>query len=722
MNSLPSQIKRNTLLIISFLLIVSWGVGYLFLGYQLEKSIDEQFQRVSDSTHKLFSLNMEAERDHLEIELEKIVSEDGLAKSIADKNYNKIDSIVKPYYKHFQLMKRSVDILTFRSDDGVTLYRAHKPEYFGDTLNKNRKLIVDTNTMQRSFSGFEVGKLKTTFRITKPIFYKNKYVGSVEIGISPTKFIKELNAIFKIDMGIAVDKAFLNVMLDKPTVPLDETYALVEGGNCLKNHFFYKNTKESKLHKIDFIIPLKNHLKETFGYFVVAYDISDIVKKDREFTYSLFFIMAVITIIIGIVLHKSFNKVLGQFTKQVYTDHLTGLQNRQALDNLLSTEKSNLLILSNIKEFSLLNELYGIDAGNKILVEIAKIFTEFSKKYNFNVYRISSDEYVLVKFEDNLGVDKYFQIIKELQENINAFAIKIEGIDDIISVEIYSGVSVNHANSLAEAQMALKKAKEKSLPYLAYSQQVDTKKQSEQVIKIKRTIRHALEHNNVLPFFQPITNRDAKIVKYEALVRIVEFNGAEKTVLTPDKFLDISMQSALYKKIAKEVLEQSLAFFADRDEKISVNFLPNDFFNSSIMNCLMEGIKCFDSPERVVVEITEQEGVDDFDRLLLIVEKLRKVGVQIAIDDFGSGYANYAHVLKIRPDYLKIDGSLIHNIITDEESKILVKSIVNFAKELDIITVAEYVENEEIFELLKEYGVDEFQGYYFGHPTDFITA
>jgi EAL domain-containing protein (putative c-di-GMP-specific phosphodiesterase class I) len=181
------------------------------------------------------------------------------------------------------------------------------------------------------------------------------------------------------------------------------------------------------------------------------------------------------------------------------------------------------------------------------------------------------------------------------------------------------------------------------------------------------------------------------------------------------------MNSGLYIKIAREMLEQSLSFFAKREEKISVNFLPNDFFDASIMDSLMNGIQKFDSPKRVVIEITEQEGVENFQRLAMVVKKLRKTGVLIAIDDFGSGYANYAHILEIKPDFIKIDGSLIQNILTDNDSKILVQSIVNFARELNIKSVAEYVENKEIFELLKEYGVDEFQGYYFGRPTDLIS-
>jgi EAL domain-containing protein (putative c-di-GMP-specific phosphodiesterase class I) len=170
------------------------------------------------------------------------------------------------------------------------------------------------------------------------------------------------------------------------------------------------------------------------------------------------------------------------------------------------------------------------------------------------------------------------------------------------------------------------------------------------------------------------------------------------------------------------MLSQALSFFSNRDEKISVNFLPNDFFNYGLMDKLVTLIKKFDSPEKIVIEITEQEGIEDFDKLFRVIERLRKQGILIAIDDFGSGYANYAHILRIKPDYLKIDGSLIKNILVSNESKILVKSIIRFAKDLETKTIAEYVENKEIFDLLKEYGVDEFQGYYFGRPTDLINS
>ncbi len=716
--NIPEKTKLKTLILTIIVLVVSWIVGYNFLKYQFKNSMNEQLQTISDSTQGLFDLRIKEERMLLEFRLNEIVLADGLAKAISEDNYEKIHSIVSPYYSRLKSISSDVKILTFRSSDGITLYRAHKPEFYGDKLNKKRKLIINTNSMQKSFNGFEVGKLSMTYRTTKAIFYKNKYVGNVELGVSPRLFIKNLSQIFKIDMGIAINKSLLSIMLQKDKISINDKYTLIQGSESLKKHF--KDKKELAGFMVKMDIPLQNHLSETLGYLVLGFDVSAIAKKNDALMYKLFFMGIFVALLLITISYLGFDRMLKQYTKQVYTDQLTGLKNRQALNDELYSGRNNVLILSNIKEFSLLNELYGVEIGNEVLRNVAQAFKSFGDSHELYTFRSSSDEYVLLKQESSFEADKYDDILYELHETIHSLAIHVDSINETLGVEIYSGIAFNHDNSLEEAQMALKKAKEKSLPYLAYSENVNTKKNSEHIIGMKRIIKHALEHKNVIPFFQPITDRDGKFIKYEALVRIIDFENGEKKIIFPDDFLPVAMKSGLYMNVAKHMLTNALHFFASRDEKISVNFLPNDFFNASIMDSFLDLIKEFDSPKQVVVEITEQEGVEDFERLVKIVKKLRKVGVLIAIDDFGSGYANYAHILKIKPDYLKIDGSLIKNILTNDESKILVKSIVQFSKDLGVKTIAEYVENEEIFKLLKDYGVDEFQGYYFGKPTNLI--
>lgn len=717
----PNITKRNTLILTLFILLLSSLIVYLFLNYQLKKSINSEFERMAGSTQRLFEINLKDEKIDLDIRLDELLMSEGLSRAISENDYKTIDAIVSPYYKKLKQSKKAVNILTFRSEDGITLYRAHKPEFFGDKMSEKRKLITDTNFFRHSFDGFEVGRFEMTYRITRPIFYNEKYVANVELGISPEYFLHELNSVFKTELGIAIDKKLLDVISREEIVEIDDEHVLIDNIQNLKKYFMDSNRSES-LYKVSMNISLKNHLSENLGYLIVGFDIKEIADKNTKFIYMLFFMIAFMMIILVAVLHFGFNKILKYFSKQIYTDHLTNLKNRHALDDALSSTNSKVLILSNIKEFSLLNELYGVSAGNETLIQVAHSFKEFAKEHGLEAYRISSDEYVLLKNEEKFDNRSYLKLTQKLHAKIHSLKISIYGVDEIIGVEIYSGIAFDHAHSLEDAQMALKKAKKNSLSYMVYSKNVDTKESSHAILNIKKTIKYALEHKNVVPFFQPITDDKGTIVKYEALVRIVEFDNGKKNILPPSEFLEVSMNNGLYIKIAKEMLEQSLNFFATRSEKISVNFLPNDFFNPSIIDALMSGIEKFESPKRVVVEITEHEGVENFERLLEVVKRLRDIGILIAIDDFGSGYANYAHILQIKPDYLKIDGSLIKDILTNNNSKILVQSIVRFAKELGITTVAEYVETKEIFELLKSYGVDEFQGYYFGRPTDLMSA
>ncbi|MCK9491016.1 MAG: EAL domain-containing protein [Sulfurimonas sp.] len=715
----PQKTKQKTLLLSISVLLVSWIVGYAFLNYQFTNSINEELEKITNSTQKLFKAKLTENSLALSLKLDEIISSEGLAKAVANEDYQELDAIVSPYYERLKIANKDIEILTFRSADGMTIYRAHKREFRGDELNKKRTLIVDTNNMQRSFSGFEVGKFEMTYRTTQAIFYKKQYVGNVELGVSPRYFIKDLGIIFDIEVGMAIKKSISDLIIEDDKVFIDENYNLIRGSQTLKNYFTDKESMPN--FKVNMNIPLQNHLSQTLGYLIVGLDSSEIVNQNRDFMYKLLFMGILVAILLVIVLHKSFNMMLDYFKKKVFIDHLTGLKNRQALNIKLYSGEAYVLILSNIKEFSLLNEIYGIDVGNEVLIQVAREHEKFAKANGFNSYRISADEYVLLREEKNIQVDIYTEILDKLHHKINNLSIYVPIIEETLRVEIYSGVSFDHELSLEQAQMAIKKAKEKALPYLAYSQNVDSKKSSQHILGMKKIIRHALDNKNVIPFFQPITDRDGVIIKYEALVRIINFENGKKNIIFPDDFLAVAIKSGLYIDVAHEVLSQALEVFATRPEKISINLLPNDFFNYSLMDKLVELITTFNSPQKIVLEITEQEGIEDFDRLHRAIKEFRRQGVLIAIDDFGSGYANYAHILKIRPDYLKIDGSLIKNILEDQESQILVKSIIRFAKDLKTKTVAEFVESKEIYELLKEYGVDEFQGYYFGRPKDFIN-
>jgi len=183
--------------------------------------------------------------------------------------------------------------------------------------------------------------------------------------------------------------------------------------------------------------------------------------------------------------------------------------------------------------------------------------------------------------------------------------------------------------------------------------------------------------------------------------------------------LDIAKKSKYYPQITNLVLEHSFKALENTDKDISINLSAIDIELKSTRRKILSLLEKYkEDSKRVVFELLEDESVKNFNVIKEFVKEVKKFGAKIAIDDFGAGYSNFERLIDFSPDILKIDGSLIRNILTNEYSLSVVKTIIAFAKERNIKTVAEFVESKEIYELLKELGVDYSQGYYFGRPKD----
>jgi len=660
MNTLEKT-KQKVILSSVILIIVLFLVGRIFLNYVSDKLIHERVDSISASSKKLFIINVSRYETILKKNLDHIISKTKLSEAMLNKNGKKIDEIINTTYT------------------------------FEKNLNENINVVYEEKITKDLYSGFKYINSSFVYSLSKAVYLRDKYVGNIEITVPPEAFLEDLKTIYKIDS--------IN-MSSKKTYELDKN--------------MYDNTFITN-------IELKSNDSEVVGNLILHFDISDLINSQINLVHVLLYVGLIIAILILFFTKKSFESVLKHFKKQAFTDALTGLGNRANLDADIKKDTLNILILGNIKEFSMINEFYGISVGNLVLKNVADVIRKYADENSMKAYRISSDEFALLKYDDSFSEDEYVEILEQMHKKVDYLTIDLNGYNDEIQIEIYLGVSNGHKNLVEKAQMALKKAKAKSLPYMAYTENIDTREKSLKTINMKKSLKRALESNNVVPFFQEIRNRDKKIIKYEALVRIIDIENGEEKILYPDEFLHVAIKSGIYIKLALEVLKRSLVYFSTKEEKISVNFLPNDFFQPKVMDTFLEIVENFENPKNIVIEITEEENIEDFNRLLKIVNMLKKLGVSIAIDDFGSGYANYYHILKLKPDYLKIDGSIVKDLLHSEDSKILVKSIVHFAQDLGIKTIAEYVENEEIFEALKRYGVDEFQGYYFGKAKNLLN-
>lgn len=250
---------------------------------------------------------------------------------------------------------------------------------------------------------------------------------------------------------------------------------------------------------------------------------------------------------------------------------------------------------------------------------------------------------------------------------------------------------------------------------IVYDDNISLDKEYKNNIKWTKSIKEAIEKDNILAVYQPIiNNKTMKIQKYEALVRLKK----EDALISPYFFLEISKKTKFYNQITKIMIEKTINQFKNLNYNFSINLTIEDILNNEIKNYIYEVLSNSGIGERLVFEIVESESIENFDIVLDFIKKVKAYGCKIAIDDFGTGYSNFEYLLKLKADFIKIDGSLIKNIDKDILSEKVCRNIVNFAKDLGMKTIAEFVENESILQKVKELGIDYSQGYYFSAPIE----
>jgi EAL domain-containing protein (putative c-di-GMP-specific phosphodiesterase class I) len=228
-------------------------------------------------------------------------------------------------------------------------------------------------------------------------------------------------------------------------------------------------------------------------------------------------------------------------------------------------------------------------------------------------------------------------------------------------------------------------------------------------------LKEAIDHDRLVPWFQPIQdNQSGRISKYECLVRMVEPDGS---VISAGRFMDIANKLRLNRRITELMIEKCFACFTGRDDEFSINLSYGDITEPETVAQILSAIETSGIGDRVIFEILESDGITNYDDIRTFIEQVKPYGCRIAIDDFGTGYSNFSHLLSLNVDFIKIDGSLIRNLHEDQTAFLVTSGIVQFARSLDIQTVAEFVHNEPVQAKVRELGIDFSQGEYVSMPV-----
>lgn len=407
-------------------------------------------------------------------------------------------------------------------------------------------------------------------------------------------------------------------------------------------------------------------------------------------------------------LELAVNEKTRELEDQYYIDRLTGLPNRYKLQEQLLKGKITALAIVNVDDFKEVNDFFGIAIGDEMLIQIGFWLKELSSA----CYRLGSDEFALT-FTGPLSQaeleHRLEMLIKLLDEK--TFPIK----DESLSIRVTVGVALGCEKVLTRADIALHYAKESKKQIAFYNEDKKVEEQYRSNLTMASTVRKALFEHRILCHYQPIVNLKTGVIeKYETLVRMID---EENKMVPPMEFLPIAKKTKLYPQITLEVVYQACTLFSTRNEEFSINLSDSDISNPHTVSEIIKTIVNTGTASRIVFEILESEGIENYDEVTRFITRVKALGAKIAIDDFGTGYSNFENILKLNVDYIKIDGSLIRGITGNQRHHIIVDTIVDFARKIGAKTIGEFVSDEDIYNTLKAMDVDYSQGYFTGKPT-----
>ncbi len=400
-----------------------------------------------------------------------------------------------------------------------------------------------------------------------------------------------------------------------------------------------------------------------------------------------------------------------QLVKRYFIDTLTNLPNLYRLRNDLQENSDYSFVVINIDNFKLINDFYGFVVGDFILEQLAETIGEYAKE--MQVYRMSADEFAILidKPMDFYSLKDYLNKMAEAFKNL---FYRYHETEIYIDITMASSAARDREDIFSKVGMALKYAKEMQLPYWIYEDRMHFEHEYENNLKTALKVRKAIEKTGIIPYFQPIVNNETGVIeKFECLSRLVDEDGS---ILSPVMFIDIAKKIKVYNQVTKTIIDKSFKMFSTNNYDFSINLSIEDVMSQEIYNFIVAKLQDSEMGERVIFELLESEAVEDYKKVSRFINEVKRYGARIAIDDFGSGFSNFAYLTKIDVDYIKIDGSLIMDIDSNKNSLAITETIVEFAGKMNIKTIAEFVHSSTVMAKVKQLGINYSQGYHIDEP------
>lgn len=415
-----------------------------------------------------------------------------------------------------------------------------------------------------------------------------------------------------------------------------------------------------------------------------------------------------------------------------YNDLLTGLYNRNYFVKLLSeyirqAEEKNdnvSVMFIDIDDFHTINDGMGIVIGDEIVQQFGFFLNEF-KSEKVLISHFNADIYCIAIYEPDNTVNAdyiYRRLLEILKEPIKLSNNSSVLLSFCMGVADYPESAKNTLELINCAEIVMLKAKKRGRGQIQY---FDLPILNEFInnVTIENKLKSAIYEQKFSMNFQPQFYSDSKKLRgVEALIRWKDTDGK---MISPGLFIPIAEKNGTIIPIGSWVVDESVRLYSEWkknylvDFKLSLNISAIQYRTEDFVNNIVMTLKKYEvDPSDIELEITESIFIDDVKDIICKLELLREYGIKISLDDFGTGYSSLSYLKGLPIDTLKIDKSFVDSVIVDENSKVILETILFMSKKLGLETIAEGVESKDQYEYIRDLGCDCIQGFYLSKPLN----
>jgi diguanylate cyclase (GGDEF)-like protein len=408
-------------------------------------------------------------------------------------------------------------------------------------------------------------------------------------------------------------------------------------------------------------------------------------------------------------------------------DELTGHLNRnsllaelsQAIVRAAGEERNCAFIVASIDRLAVINDGYGFDVGDEVIVAVGERLSAALRASDI-IGRTAGNKFGVIL--SHCSESEIALVADRLRTAVRGDVIDTRGGQVAATCSVGAVWLPAHASSSHEAMLRAEEALDRARSggrngFSVYENSPQREMARLRLMGIADEVVSALNEGRLILAYQPIVHATTRLtVHHECLLRMMRADG---TIAAAGNFIPAAEQLGLVRLVDRRALEMAVAdLYANPQVSLAVNVSGTTATDPAWLRAFIDHVRANHAiAPRMIVELTETAALHDFEENAQFVSQLRELGCRVAIDDFGAGYTSFRNLQKMRVDMVKIDGSFVKDLSGSSENQIFVRTLVDLARNFDLKTVAEWVGSEEDARLLESFGVDYFQGYFFGEPA-----